>query len=195
MLGTLDYMAPEQCGNTHAVDARTDVYSLGCTLYHLLAGHVPFSGSRYQTPHSKLWKSHVYETPPSLRTVRDDINLELAALLERLLAKEPGARFASAKEVADALTPFAAGSDLRALLAGLDLITALPLEHGQPNTPPACQRFRRRKLSAVTRVLLSVAVSLLLVGIVLSAAHKLTSPIGPAAALVLRRQLRRWFRR
>src|SRR5260370_202987 len=84
-LGTLDYMAPAPCPATHAVDARADVYSLGCTLYHLLTGHVPFVGPGYQNPQSKMW-AHAYEAPPPLAAARPAVGPELANLVERMLA-------------------------------------------------------------------------------------------------------------
>jgi serine/threonine protein kinase len=176
ILGTFDYMAPEQCRNAHAVDARTDIYSLGCSLYHLLAGHVPFAGSRYQAPQHKLW-AIAYETPPSLGIVRADLSPELDVLIGRMLAKDPTARFASAKEVAEALVPFAAGSDLRGLFAGLELIPEPAAEHGQPKSVLTTIRPRIGEAFVLMRVLLPVVASLLLVGIVLSAVHRFTSSV------------------
>jgi serine/threonine protein kinase len=115
MLGTFDYMAPEQWDNPECADERSDVYSLGCTLYHLLTGSAPFSGLEHETLHQKR-TGHQEEDPPSLANLRPDVPEHLRWVLERVLAKDPTARFRSASEVADALEPFARGADLQALL-------------------------------------------------------------------------------
>jgi len=116
MMGTTDYMAPEQVGDSHAVDRRADIYSLGCTLYRLLAGETPFSGPAYGTPMQKLM-AHVNTPAPSLAERRSDLPAGLAAVVERMLAKRPDDRFATAGELAVALAPFAVGADLPALHA------------------------------------------------------------------------------
>lgn len=115
-MGTADYMAPEQWANAHNVDVRADVYSLGCTLYKLLSGRAPFSGPEYSTVYKKM-EAHAREPVPSLHDRRPEVPAELVGVLDRMLAKDPAARFATPGEVASALTPFAAGCDLRRLLA------------------------------------------------------------------------------
>jgi serine/threonine-protein kinase len=115
-MGTLDYMAPEQALDAHSVDIRADVYSLGCTLYHLLAGLPPFGGSAYQTPASKL-AAHSQLPPPPIRKLRPEVSDALAALLGKLLAKRPADRPATPREVAERLAPFAVNCDLSRLLA------------------------------------------------------------------------------
>ncbi|HMC66535.1 MAG TPA: serine/threonine-protein kinase [Gemmataceae bacterium] len=105
VLGTLDYMAPEQWDATHRVDHRADLYSLGCTLYYLLAGQPPFGGPEYQSTRQKM-KAHLTMPPPPIRERRRDAPEELAAVLERMLAKEPSQRYQSAKESIDSLQPF-----------------------------------------------------------------------------------------
>ncbi len=114
LLGTIDYMAPEQAFDTHSVDARSDAYSLGCTLYKLLAGHPPFGGPEYRHLLKKAI-AHAQRPVPPISERRPDVPPELVAVLRKLLAKEPRERFASLREVAEALGPFAAGADLATL--------------------------------------------------------------------------------
>jgi len=84
-MGTVEYMAPEQASDTHSVDARADVYGLGCTLYYLLAGRAPYAGeSAYQ-----IIKAH-HESPiPSLRAERSDVPEKLDRLFQKMVAKTP----------------------------------------------------------------------------------------------------------
>jgi len=114
-LGTLDYIAPEQCDNSHAVDIRADVYSLGCTLHHLLAGRPPFASPDFSSPFQKL-KAHVEVSAPPIRQRRPDVPEPLALVLARMLAKDRDDRFASPAETVAALQPFAVGADLPSLL-------------------------------------------------------------------------------
>lgn len=105
VLGTPDYIAPEQARDARQADIRADIYSLGCTLYFLLAGRPPFpEGSALQ----KLM-AHQERTPPSLATIRPDVPDGLAHIVERLLAKNPAQRFQTPAEVAEQLTCYAAG--------------------------------------------------------------------------------------
>ncbi len=116
MMGTADFMAPEQVSETHTVDIRADVYSLGCTLYKLLAGRAPFSGSKYPSAFEKM-RAHLDEAAPPLRKYRRDVPEELLAVINRMMAKEPAARFDTPARVADAIGPLAGGSDLPSLLS------------------------------------------------------------------------------
>jgi len=173
VLGTLDYMAPEQSSDSHSVDARTDVYGLGCTLYHLLTGHVPFAGSRHATPQSKMW-AHAFETPPSLGTECPHAGPELSSLLDRLLAKDPAARIPTAAEVAVALAPFTAGADLPALLSERDGASA-PRRVREQAAASAIAQIKPRKGSVVRRWLLpATAATLLLLGVGAFALHQLS---------------------
>ena len=104
-MGTADYMAPEQTFDSHQVDIRADIYSLGCTLYKLLSGHAPFSGPEYSSNMAKML-AHVQNPIPSIRQFRDDIPPELSAVLDRMLAKEPDERFGTPGEVVTALEAF-----------------------------------------------------------------------------------------
>jgi serine/threonine protein kinase len=89
LIGTADYVAPEQAQDPTLADIRADVYSLGCTLYFLLTGQPPFSGP---TLMQKLLQ-HQEATPPSLKPTRPDVPDELDALVKRMLAKNPTDRF------------------------------------------------------------------------------------------------------
>jgi serine/threonine protein kinase len=89
MMGTFDYMAPEQAGDTHQVDIRADLYSLGATLYKLLCGAAPFAGKNYRTPLQKV-TALVQEQVPPLATRRTAGPLP-AELVHRLLEKGPRA--------------------------------------------------------------------------------------------------------
>jgi tRNA A-37 threonylcarbamoyl transferase component Bud32 len=102
-LGTTDYMAPEQALDSHTADGRADVYSLGATLYFLLAGHGPFRGGTLAE--KVVWLQT--RQPRPIRELRPDVPAELAAVLERMMAKEPGQRFQTPAEVAAALAPWA----------------------------------------------------------------------------------------
>ena len=102
MLGTPHYVAPEQTVNAQKTDIRADIYSLGCTLYCLLTGHPPFDApSLYEL----LQAHHSMDAKP-LNFIRPDVPVELAAVVAKMLAKEPERRYQTPAEVAKALTPF-----------------------------------------------------------------------------------------
>lgn len=103
ILGTVDYMAPEQAVDSAAIDARADIYGLGCTLYFLLAGTPPYTG---QTLVSVLLK-HRDAAVPLLRRVRPDVPAELEAVCARMMAKGVADRYQTMSEVIAALEPFA----------------------------------------------------------------------------------------
>jgi serine/threonine protein kinase len=105
VMGTADYLSPEQGLNLHAVDHRADIYSLGSTLYALLAGEPPFhTGTVTQ---KLLW--HQMRDPKPLRQRRPDVPEAVAEVVEHMMAKSPDDRYQSAAEVAEALEPFSAG--------------------------------------------------------------------------------------
>jgi hypothetical protein len=99
VIGTPAYMSPEQAAGGPEVDARADIYSLGCVLYEMLAGEPPFTGP---TPQAVLAK-RVTLPPPSIRTVRDAVPESIDNVLLKALAKVPADRFAAAGEFAKAL--------------------------------------------------------------------------------------------
>ncbi len=102
VLGTPDYIAPEQIIDAPSADIRADIYSLGGTLYHLLTGRPPFqTSSLYDT-----YQAHISRDADPLNFVRPEVPAELAALVAKMMAKDPGRRFQTPNEVAQALTPF-----------------------------------------------------------------------------------------
>ncbi|MFO0881669.1 MAG: serine/threonine-protein kinase [Gemmataceae bacterium] len=103
VLGTADYLAPEQALNLSNVNPRTDIYSLGATLYALLAGKPPFHEA--SVGQKLMW--HQMKTPESLRTVRPEVPPELDALVMQMLAKRPADRPQTSMEVAERLSPWA----------------------------------------------------------------------------------------
>jgi phosphate transport system substrate-binding protein len=109
VLGTVDYMAPEQAVDSTTVDHRADIYSLGCTLFFLLAGRPIYSGTSLMS----LLMHHRDTPPPSLVGARPDVPEVLNAIFLRMVAKHPNQRYASMTEVVAALEE--AGNSLVAL--------------------------------------------------------------------------------
>lgn len=102
ILGTADYLSPEQAAGINETDIRADIYSLGATCYYLLSGRSPFEdGSVSQ---KLLWHRTLMPMPIQLR--RPEVPDSMAAVLERMLAKDPSKRFATPSEVAEAWEPF-----------------------------------------------------------------------------------------
>jgi hypothetical protein len=185
VLGTFDYMAPEQASNAHGVDIRADVYSLGCTLYHLLGGRPPFAGAR--TPLEKV-RAHAEAPVPPVRGIRPEVPEALAAVLGRMLAKEPQRRLATPAAVAEALEPFTAGCDPEKLIAektGSGPAPLPPTEDGKAPRPSS--RLRHAPLALVG---LAAAAALVLGGAGLYstwAEHGLPPPALAELRLTVRR--------
>jgi serine/threonine-protein kinase len=100
VLGTADYLAPEQAINSHCVDRRVDIYSLGCTLYYCLTGHPPFPEG---TLAQRIMKHHTQDAP-SIRNERPDAPQALLDICTKMMTKNADFRYQTAAEVADALT-------------------------------------------------------------------------------------------
>ena len=99
IIGTPQYMSPEQCSQASEIDARSDIYSLGVIIYEMLAGHVPFTGD---SPTAIMMK-HLQEPPPSILDERKDLPTQVGEVVARALAKKPEDRFQKAGDLSDAL--------------------------------------------------------------------------------------------
>ncbi len=98
-MGSPSYMAPEQCRDAATVDGRADIYSLGCTLYSMLAGRAPFQGKTAV----ELIAKHLNEAPPPLRNLVDTVDAELGKIVDKTLKKSPDERYQSMDEFIGAL--------------------------------------------------------------------------------------------
>jgi serine/threonine-protein kinase len=128
-LGTFDYISPEQARDPRAADVRSDLYSLGCTLFFMLAGRAPFAeGTMVQ----KLLQ-HQQDPPPPIEALRPDVPDRLAAILARLMAKDPNDRYQRPAVLAADLAACAAehGITLAATAAAGPAVVAVP----RPSSP------------------------------------------------------------
>ncbi|MFM1995806.1 MAG: hypothetical protein RLZZ111_193 [Planctomycetota bacterium] len=106
VLGTADYLAPEQARDSHAADRRSDIYALGCTLHYLLVGRAPFAKGSL----AERIRAHMNEPAPNLLEARPDTPPALVELYFRMMEKHPDARQQTAQEVADALSAWLGSS-------------------------------------------------------------------------------------
>ncbi len=111
VLGTADYLAPEQALNSHTVDHRADIYGLGCTLYYLLTGKPPFPDGTLAQRIAK----HQTEMPTSIKKIRPDCPGEIEGICVKMIQKDPQYRYQTAGDVAEALRRFAAMVPVRKL--------------------------------------------------------------------------------
>jgi serine/threonine-protein kinase len=102
VMGTPDYMSPEQGWDTAAVDIRSDVYSLGCTLFRLLTGRVPFPGDNPL----QVLMARCSKDAPSVKSLRADVPDPIDAIVRRMTLRDPAGRFQTPQELVDALEPF-----------------------------------------------------------------------------------------
>src|SRR5262249_43443151 len=102
VLGTADYLAPEQALDSHGADIRADIYSLGATLYFCLTGRTPFNEGT--VAQKLIW--HQTRQPKPIKSLCPEVDDDLVAILEKMMAKDRAQRYQTPQEVADALTPW-----------------------------------------------------------------------------------------
>jgi eukaryotic-like serine/threonine-protein kinase len=101
-VGTFDYVAPEQARHSHAADIRSDIYSLGCTIYHMLTGHVPFPSPSLP---EKLFAHQAMEPTP-LEQLVEGLPAGLGDVVRTMMRKQPDERYSTPAQVVDALEPY-----------------------------------------------------------------------------------------
>lgn len=148
IMGTPDFIAPEQVSDCRNATIRADIYSLGCTLCMFITGRAPFEDPKYPSPFDKMVARTLQPAPP-MRELQNDLPEALAAAIDRMLAKNPAERFATPAEVAEALAPFAIGCNLPALwmppAPGMPAAsTAKDVAEGTMTLGPATKKERGR---------------------------------------------------
>ncbi len=128
MLGTPDFIAPEQIANSQRADIRADIYSMGCTMYYLLSGRPPFQSASMRD----TLRAHHRTEAPLLHVLRPEVPPELTALVAKMMAKEPDRRFQSPSDVATALVPFFKKPATAAVSPYLDVDKDFAADAGHP---------------------------------------------------------------
>jgi len=142
-IGTVDYISPEQARNSRNADTRSDIYSLGCTLFHMLTGQAPFA----QGDLTERLLKHVEAPPPDVKTFNPDIPDGLILVLKRMLSKKPEDRYQTPLDLVKDLEHFPRGAvwNSRELLEGLALAEG---ERPKPGKPSGAET---RKLAVLER--------------------------------------------
>ncbi|QGJ70530.1 Serine/threonine-protein kinase PknB [Planctomycetales bacterium 10988] len=131
MLGTVDYLAPEQALDSSSVDVRADIYSLGCTFYYLLTGHPPFP----EGTQAQRLLAHQIQDPTPVKQERDDAPEDLIEICMKMMAKAAPDRYQTAKEVSKTLRDWIRRTMRTQRL--LSIPRTEPQAVAKPSTPPA----------------------------------------------------------
>ncbi len=115
LLGTPDYISPEQWKDTREVSIRSDIYSLGCVLYCCLGGRPPFRTEQFKSLTSKM-SAHLMQPPDDIGKLRSEVPKTIVEIIAKSLHKDPDARFQTPSELANALSSFCVNADLKRLV-------------------------------------------------------------------------------
>lgn len=158
MMGTPDYIAPEQINQCSRVDIRADIYSLGCTLYTLLSGHAPFDGPQYEGYTAKLL-AHAEHEPTPLNQLCPELPEGLVRLAARMMAKSPDERPSTPSEVAKEIQLWAGAANVTVLIEGqAPRIAAI-------ERPPTSQRDAGQKNRAIMTPLMLAGMAAMLLAL------------------------------
>jgi serine/threonine-protein kinase len=138
LMGTADFMAPEQGRDARTADARADVYSLGCSLYYLLTARLPFPGG---TATDKMLRHHL-EEPVPLEQLQPAVSPALAAVVRKMMARRPEDRYTTAAEVVAALTAVLQAADKPASASPPAPATTSAGGTASVSAPPRPRRWR-----------------------------------------------------
>jgi len=136
ILGTLDFMAPEQAMDSHRVDGRADQYSLGCTLYYMLTGRVPFPEG---TPAQRLM-SHIISAPTPISRFAPEVPPAIVDICVRMMRKQPEDRFASCVDLAQCLQECLNQTEIRAVPRSDEILPSRPAEETLSSIPADTNR-------------------------------------------------------
>ncbi len=187
IMGTVDYMAPEQAMDTRQADGRADIYSLGCTLYFLLTGDVLYKGESVVS----ILIAHREAPVPSLSAARDDVPPELDAVFQQMVAKDPAARFQSVNELLEALQNIAGHHDPLARTTAIPNLTTsfTPSTQVHIHARPAKNASGKKTLLAspamwgiagvIALVLLAIPAALLMAPVAGKPGTEPATPAGP----------------
>ncbi len=156
-MGTPLYMSPEQVEGKKTIDHRSDIYSFGVTCYHMFAGHPPFRGT---SPHL-VAAQHVQAEAQPLAEIRPDLPADLCAIIAKMMAKQPEARYQTAREILrdvsrlrDAVAVAGSGAVAQTMQSGVGEAAAPSLSAPIPQTSPA---FAKRQALLIGLVVLALA--------------------------------------
>jgi serine/threonine-protein kinase len=182
VVGTVDFIAPEQARDASNVDTRADLYSLGCTFYYLLTGQAPFDGA---TVTNKLFK-HALEEPEPIEKVRPEVSPAVAAVLRKLMAKRPDDRYQTPAELAAALEGVLHGRPTKAVAAARDGVKKVPPAPAKAVAVPVAALPARKPKESDRRwlwiSLVGLGIFVVLTGLLIAVLSRFRTPAGSGSA-------------
>lgn len=163
LVGTLDYIAPEQVLNSNKIDVRADIYSLGCTFFKLLTGRAPFSLPEYQPLIRKLI-AHTQIPFPDLKLIFPECPVGISEILKKMIVKNPDDRFNTPLEIANELIPYCKGADLKIIVSNSSSYTSLSvLDISKTNIKSTKAVFNKNIISWFFFLLVSLALIIFII--------------------------------